>query len=108
MCHNRFIWCRGVATLRCSNIRPVNRRGCLSKRQSRNTGAKQQSAAKIAIPAPIRASKPAKQKKGPTLSHRPLKSILGEDRHIGLIIVHRSKKYCNAQNAPCQKKFTSA
>jgi hypothetical protein len=38
-------------------------------------------------------------KKGPALSRRPLKFILGEDRHIGPIIVRRSKEYCNAQNA---------
>jgi hypothetical protein len=42
-------------------------------------------------------------KKGPAISHRPLKSILGEDRHIGSIIVHRSREYCNAQNAALQK-----
>jgi hypothetical protein len=45
---------------------------------------------------------PRSQEKRAGALLRPVKSILGEDRHDGRIFVHRNKSLGNAQNAALQ------
>jgi hypothetical protein len=45
------------------------------------------------------------RKKGRRFRTGPESKILGEDRHIGLIFVHRSTKKSKTQNAAVQKNL---